>query len=319
MKNYYNEVCDLYREKYKRAWLASEEKKAFLREKIPQLSEIDAALSKTGIKVFAASMGGGDDVKEKVAEIREENERLHAKRRALLRENGYPEDYSDIKYECEKCSDTGFVGIEMCSCMKSAISHARLADSDMGELAKSQSFDNFSMKYYGGADLNNIKQNYSSLKAFAEGFTADTYENWLLIGATGLGKTHLSTSVGVTVINRGFDVIYKSVQSMFEDFETVQFRGGEDALCRRYFDCDLLIIDDLGVELTNQFTVSCLYNVVNSRINARRCTVINTNLTQSELREKYADRITSRLFGEYKPLLFSGVDVRRQKLREDIK
>lgn len=314
MKNYYKEVNDAFREKYERAVRESEEKKEFLRGKIPALREIDALLAATGTKVIAAAMDG-TDVEQKIAAIRKENEELTARRRALLRENGYPEDYSDVKYDCPLCFDSGFVGIDMCSCMKSAISDARLADSDMGRLAATQSFDSFSFSYYTGKDLEMVKSNYDKLRSFAESFDGESGESFLLVGATGLGKTHLSTAVGVTVIRRGYDVVYKSVQSMLEDFETAQFRGGDPESLRNYYDCDLLIIDDLGVELSNQFTVSCLYNVINSRINSRRSTIFSTNLTQSELREKYADRITSRLFGEYKPLLFSGVDVRRQKLK----
>ncbi len=314
MKNYYKEVNDAFREKYERAVRESEEKKEFLRGKIPALREIDALLAATGTKVIAAAMDG-TDVEQKIAAIRMENEALTARRRALLRENGYPEDYSDVKYDCPLCFDSGFVGIDMCSCMKSAISDARLADSDMGRLAATQSFDSFSFSYYTGKDLEMVKSNYDKLRSFAESFDGESGESFLLVGATGLGKTHLSTAVGVTVIRRGYDVVYKSVQSMLEDFETAQFRGGDPESLRNYYDCDLLIIDDLGVELSNQFTVSCLYNVINSRINSRRSTIFSTNLTQSELREKYADRITSRLFGEYKPLLFSGVDVRRQKLK----
>ena len=315
MKSYVKEITDALTEKRERAIRESEEKKAFLREKIPEIGKIDALLAATGTKVLAAAMGGGD-VQAKVAEVRRENEELTRERRALLRENGYPEDYSDVKYECPLCSDSGFIGIDMCSCMKSAISDARLADSDIGKLALSQSFDSFSFKYYSGRDLEMAQRNFNELKSFAENFCGDTYDNWLLMGGTGLGKTHLSTAVGVTVIRRGFDVVYRSVQSMMEDFEASRFRGGDPSELRQYYDCDLLIVDDLGVELINQFTVSCLYNVINSRINSRRCTVFSTNLSQAELREKYADRITSRLFGEYKPLLFSGTDVRRQKLQE---
>jgi DNA replication protein DnaC len=138
----------------------------------------------------------------------------------------------------------------------------------------------------------------------------------LLIGGTGLGKTHLSTSVAKAVIERGFDVLYVSAIDMFSDFEKKQFGNGEGYVdnTRRYFECDLLIIDDLGTELTNQFTVSCLYNVINSRINSARSTFINTNLSKKEIESKYAERITSRLFGEYYPLVFSGIDIRKQKM-----
>jgi len=89
----------------------------------------------------------------------------------------------------------------------------------------------------------------------------------------------------------------------------------EESSISRYYEVDLLIIDDLGTEVTNQFTTSALYNVINTRLNLHRPTIISTNLMQEELRRRYWDRITSRLFGEYRILLFLGTDVRAQKIR----
>ena len=137
------------------------------------------------------------------------------------------------------------------------------------------------------------------------------------MGATGLGKTHLSTSVAKTVIERGYDVLYVSAVGMIGDFEARRFgTGAGDGNVRdtqRYYTADILIIDDLGTEVVNQFTVSCLYDVINSRINNRKCTFINTNLSKKDIETKYTERITSRLFGEYNPILFSGTDIRKQK------
>jgi len=105
-------------------------------------------------------------------------------------------------------------------------------------------------------------------------------------------------------------------------FEEERFSGGNGTQHQKgrdveqILDCDLLILDDLGTEYTNQFTLSCLYNIINNRITRSKSTIINTNLTQNELRSRYTDRIASRLFGEYKPLLFTGMDIRAQKLQK---
>ena len=134
------------------------------------------------------------------------------------------------------------------------------------------------------------------------------------MGKTGLGKTHLSTSVAVKVIERGFDVLYVSVCSMISDFEKKRFNYNESVDLSRYYSADLLIIDDLGAEMTNQFTVSCFYDVINSRITNRKSTIINTNLKKEEIAARYGDRIESRLFGEYLPVPFLGKDIRGQKI-----
>ena len=139
------------------------------------------------------------------------------------------------------------------------------------------------------------------------------------MGPTGLGKTHLSTALARRVIERGFDVLYTGAIEMFADFERAKFGMSEDRKdaadsLARYTDCDLLILDDLGTETGNQFTASCLYMVLNTRINARRSTIINTNLAYKDIQTRYADRITSRLFGEFLVKSFTGVDIRLQKL-----
>jgi DNA replication protein DnaC len=283
--------------------------------RIPEVKEIDIALSRTALEIMSAISNGKENAEEALARVRTRNASLMEKRGALLKAAGYPEDYTDVRYDCEKCGDSGYVDGKMCECMKRELVMAGYESSGLGKLISKQSFENFSLEYYktGGANYKHMEFYFSSLRSFAENFSADTYKNFLLIGGTGLGKTHLSTAVAKAVIERGFDVLYVSAIDMFADFEQKQFGNGEDNT-RRYFDCDLLIIDDLGTELTNQFTVSCLYNVINSRINSAKSTFINTNLSRKEIETKYAERITSRLFGEYYPLVFSGVDIRKQKM-----
>ena len=313
-RNYYKEVHDQYRNKRERAEREAEMRKARIHDAIPQTFDIDTRLQRTGSEILAAIMEAGNS-EEKIARIRKNNDLLRQKRKELLREAGYPEDYTDVVYECDKCADSGYVGLDMCNCMRAAIAEARLADSELGRLGELQRFDNFDLGYYAqGGERASMELILGVLRRFAEGFNKDTSDSWLLYGDTGLGKTHLSTAVGVTVIRRGYDVLYKTVQAVIDDFEEVQFKGASQQNVRRYYDCDLLIIDDLGAELTNQFTTSCIYNIMNARMNKRKSTIISTNLTQKELRDRYADRITSRLFGEFKPLQFKGTDIRRQRL-----
>ena len=313
-RNYYKEVHDQYRNKRERAEREAEIRKSQIHDAIPQIFDIDTRLARTGSEILAAIMEAGNS-EEKIAEIRKNNDLLRNKRKELLLEAGYPENYTDIAYECEKCADSGYVGLDMCNCMRAAIAEARLMDSELGRLGEVQSFDSFDLSYYApGSERMTVERIFNCLKSFAEGFNKETSDSWLLFGDTGLGKTHLSTAVGVTVIRRGYDVLYKTVQAVIDDFEEVQFKGASQQNIRRYYDCDLLIIDDLGAELTNQFTTSCIYNIMNARMNKRKSTIISTNLTQKELRDRYADRITSRLFGEFKPMQFKGTDIRRQRL-----
>ena len=187
------------------------------------------------------------------------------------------------------------------------------------KLMKEQRFDNFSLDFYKSNRDNYEKMSgiYNLMKAYAEDFEVGKSENLALFGGTGLGKTHLSSAVACRLIERGFDVMYAGAVSMISDFENRRFGTGqneESGSVDRYTDCELLIIDDLGTEVINQFTVSCIYNVINTRLNKKLPTILSTNLSPTEFRQKYWDRITSRVLGEYRILLFCGVDVRAQKI-----
>ena len=121
------------------------------------------------------------------------------------------------------------------------------------------------------------------------------------------------------VTERGYDVFYNSAVGMISDFESRRFGNGVAATTTddtsAYTECDLLLIDDLGTEVVNQFTLSCLYHVINTRLNLQKPTIISTNLTPGELRKLYSDRISSRLTGEFQVIPFYGTDVRKQKLQ----
>lgn len=283
---------------------------------IDGFAECDALLSGVGLRILAASLGKNG---ESLDTIHAEYDMIAQRKRELLLKSGYPADYCDIKYHCEKCSDTGYVGIDICECLKKEIVKASLELSGLYSLTESQSFDTFSLDYYEKNDKIIMSRNLSILKSFAQSFEPGASDSFLFIGGTGLGKTHLSTSVARAVIERGAYVVYESAIMLFAEFEAEQFgrRGlsGEDVDTEKYLDCDLLIIDDLGCEMTNQFTLSRLYNILNTRMIKHKSTIISTNLSQNDLRKRYSDRVTSRIFGELKPLLFSGSDIREQKTR----
>ena len=300
------------------------ERKRELAEKFPEIGLIDGELALTGEKIFSAIREGRDGIEERIAALREENMSLRHRRSLLLLAHGYPADYSDLKYDCSLCADTGYVGIKMCSCMRRSLIEAGMASSGLSTLLHTQSFENFSTDYYRDdpEKYSRMCGNYQKARKFAEEFSLEDGEkktrSMLFMGGTGLGKTHLSTAIARVLIGRGFDVYYNSAVGMISDFEHRRFGTGlvqnEGDDTSRYTECDLLILDDLGTEMINQFTVSCLYHVINTRLNMGKPTLINTNLPFAELRKLYGDRIASRLMGEYTVLSFCGTDVRKQKL-----
>ena len=319
-KENYKKIRELYDKKWEKARLDADERRAELQAKIPELAKFDRAIADVGIRGVYATIGGGDDAEKKIKMLEEESLALQEARAALLLEHGYPADYASLRYECSTCSDTGYVNGKMCSCMRMALIMEGYRSSGMAHLLRTQTFETFSLEYYKSKSnaYDRMKQNLDMAKKFAADFKGENSGNLLMLGGTGLGKTHLSSAVAKTVIDRGFDVLYVSVMDMISDFEQERFGSGysnTQADIEKYFECELLILDDLGTEVTNQFTVSTLYNIINTRLSKNLSTIISTNLNSKELRDRYWDRITSRLFGEYTPLVFEGTDVRLQKLK----
>ena len=289
----------------------AEGRNEILRSESDEISQIDAELSKTGMLIFKTACTGGD-----ITPIKERNAALQARRRELTVALGYPADYADIKYTCPTCSDTGYIdGIKVCTCLKELIIKERIAASAMGRLIETQSFDNFDLKWYAYDEkvLEKMRANVAMAKNYVKNF-AKSKDNLLLIGSTGTGKTHISTAIARELIHKGYDVIYDSTQNIVSDFEADRFKssyGNYESKSEKYLDCQLLIIDDLGTEFTNQFTVSALYNLLNTRQNKGLPTIISTNLSPDELARKYEDRIYSRIIGSgCKVLAFYGKDRR---------
>ena len=282
--------------------------------KCPELRDVDRRLSATGFALVRIAMERVE-VAERTAAVKRENLALQARRKELLASLGLPENYTDEIPTCPICRDTGRLEKGLCACMKQMLIEAGYRSSGLGSLLKKQSFDNFSLRFYDGDALKYAECALSAAKDLAESFEK-TGRNLLFMGGTGLGKTHLSTAIAKRAIERGFDVVYETAQNIIADFEYDRFKSGygeTEQRSAKYLECDLLIMDDLGAELTNQFTVSALYNVINTRINLGKSMIISTNLGQKNLLERYDERITSRLFGEFDPFLFRGVDIRRQK------
>ena len=282
-----------------------------LRERSPEIKRIDEELSGTGLLLFKTACSGGD-----IKKIRERNQELVARRKAIIVSLGLPEDYTEVHHYCKECSDTGFIdGVRMCKCFREELIKATIISSGIGNLIEKQSFDNFDLSWYKDDPQNQerMKMNLAIAKNYCENFHKSKM-NLLLIGKTGTGKTHISTAIAREIIDRGYDVIYDSVQNIIADFEDDKFRrsyNNDELKAEKYLECDLLIIDDLGTEFSNQVTISCIYNLLNTRHNKGLATIISTNLNAEELARKYEDRIYSRIVGAgTKVLPFAGRDKR---------
>ena len=292
--------------------------------KLPRVAAIDKELRQTITQIIAASLREGRDPAPSIKVIRDRNLDLQAEKARLLTEHGWPADALDDKPACPRCGDTGWVGASMCSCLRQLCAQEQIAELskllDLGE----QSFDTFSLDFYSplpwpGEELSpreNMEFILEVCSNYARKFGKFYFHNLFLTGAPGLGKTFLSACIARTVSEQGFSVVYDTAVNVFARFEEQKFaRDREEAgeakdETRRYLGCDLLILDDLGSELTTPFVQSALYTLINSRLSSDRRTVISSNLSMDQVRQRYTPQIASRLEGEYRVLPFYGDDIR---------
>ena len=295
----------------------------------PKLERLDRQLQQTMAQLVAAALRQGEDPARAVREVRERNLAIQQERAVLLGTLGLPEDALDDKPACPLCGDTGWQGAKMCRCLRELCAREQIAELskllDLGE----QSFDTFRMDYYsqspwpgGTSPRENMELVYEVCLNYAQKFGRFPIRNLFLTGAPGLGKTFLSACIARTVSEKGHSVVYDTAGNIFAQFEARKFQrdsaDGQEARdeTRRYLNCDLLILDDLGSELVTQFTQSALYELVNSRLVGEKHTVISTNLTLEEAARRYPPQIASRLEGEYHALHFFGDDIRLLKKRQ---
>lgn len=296
-------------------------------EKEPGLARLDKQLQGTMSQLVAAALRQGGDPAQAVRAVKARNLDLQKEREVLLGALGLPGDALDEKPACPFCNDSGWRGTQMCACLKKLCAQEQIRELskllDLGE----QSFETFQLDFYsdaywpdqGTSPRENMELIQYTCYNYATKFGGFSLKNLFLSGAPGLGKTFLSACIARTVSEKGFSVVYDTAGNVFAQFEAQKFqRDSRDGLeardeTRRYLNCDLLILDDLGSELTTQFTQSALYELVNTRLVAGRHTVISSNLTMEEAARRYSPQIVSRLEGEYHVLHFFGDDIRLVK------
>ena len=290
--------------------------------RVPRLREIDRELRASMGRLITVTFRRGTDPGEEVARLRVENLRLQQERRQLLEEMGLPEDCLEEKPACPLCGDTGYRDGGVCRCLRGY--YAREQQRELSRMLDlgGQSFDTFSLDWYSdrvepgqsrSARSHMEERVYNGCAEFAHQF-GRRFENLLFFGAPGLGKTHLSAAIAREVSAAGWSVVYDTAGHVFRVFEDRKFgreEAGEDV--ERVLRCDLLILDDLGTELTTAFVQSALYEIVNTRLVERRPTVLSTNLMPDELGRRYSPQVASRIQGEYQLLPFVGEDIRRLK------
>lgn len=289
-------------------------------KQIPEIKILDDSISSLSVQQGRKLLEGDslalEDLKEKLHE-------LSQKKTRLLKDKGYPADYLDLHYTCPDCRDTGYIGSKKCHCFQKAVIDLLYTQSNLQDILKKENFGTCSLEYYSGSHIDPLTGR-SSLEAmqialrscheFVDTFSYE-FRNLLLYGDTGVGKSFLSHCIAKELLDQSFSVIYFTAARLFDIFAKNTFRREEESALdyEHIYNCDLLIIDDLGTEMSNRFTVSQLFVCLNERILRQKSTLISTNLALEDLKNIYSERIFSRITSSYTVLRLTGDDIRIQK------
>ncbi len=321
--------ADIYRaieSEYEAIRRENEQDLSMRREKVfshvPEIEVIDREIKSLGLKLYSIALSGGD-VKEKVSSLRKEQKALLLKRTKMLVENGFLEDELSERFRCSKCNDTGSIGTTPCDCYKKMLILKSYEQSNLSTQLIDQSFETFDLNMYSDevdTSYGMAPRDYmSKVLKRAQDYVKDfekTNENLIFMGPPGLGKTFLSTCIAKELLKKGYSVIYETAYRTFSMLEELKFKRTEDTeklkiKADKLYECDLLILDDLGSEFSSQYTTAALFDIINSRLITGKKTVINTNLSMSEIEKKYTERVASRIMGHFLAVRFIGSDVRQ--------
>ncbi len=293
-----------------------EERTAYVYSHVEGYKELDKSVSSVSIAQGKKLLEGDDNA---LAELKCTIRELSEKKKQLLLLAGLPADYLEPVYDCPDCKDTGYINGAKCHCFKQAVITMLYEQSGIQDMLENENFSSLSYEYYQGEDLTRFKNTVLTCKNFINNFNSD-YHNLFFYGTVGTGKSFLSGCVAKELIENGHSVIYFSAAGLFDMLSKFKFDyKNADELHKEYedlFQCDLLIIDDLGTEYTNNLVNSELFSLINDRHLRQKAVIISTNLSLEDFRNRYSDRIFSRITSNYEICKITGPDIRMYKKRQ---
>ena len=314
-RSQYDEIMHEYEQRRTRARQDAEEAKIKVREQIPEYADIEDRITDLAMEC-AGRVFEGD--KTAVEKMKKEIGDLTLRQQELLKEHGFPADFLDEKYECSDCRDTGYTNEHTkCHCLKQAELRYMYRQSNIEEILQRENFDTLSFEYYTDSESERMKEIIEKCRRFADDF-GKKYENILLYGDVGVGKTFLTNCMAKAILDKGYSVIYFTSMRLFDTLSRELFRYDENEswdVQKDIYTCDLLIIDDLGTESVNSFVASRLFDIINERDLRKKSTIISTNLSFEDIDGRYTERNFSRIFGNYIVLHPDVEDIRIRKRR----
>lgn len=295
-----------------------EERREEVYAALPEYRELEHSVSTLAAAYARRMLENDEDVKDN---LHAGLAKIAARQRELLTSAGFSADYLQPIFACPDCQDTGYISDEdglkkKCRCFRRQEIDILYEQSNIRNLTAEENFSTLSSRYYQGEDLERFNAAVDFSREFIQNFKQD-YHNLLFYGTVGTGKSFLSGCIANELLQQGYSVIYFSSSGLFDALARYAFDAGakeeQHDFCEDIYNCDLLIIDDLGTELTNSFVGSQLFGCLNERHLRRKASIISTNLTLEELRDRYSDRIFSRITSSFTLRKLTGPDIRIRK------
>jgi len=312
----YDRIFRQYEEKQRQSRLEAERRRDYVYERLPIYRELEDETASLSVAQGKKLLAGDDAA---LSELRKKLAAIKKQKAQLLSDAGLPADYLEPVFVCPDCRDTGYIDREKCHCLRQSEISLLYEQSGIQDMLKHNNFSLLSYEYYAGEALALFRHAVNTCQSFIENFNSD-YRNLFFYGTVGTGKSFLSGCVAKELMDQGHSVIYFGAAGLFDLLSKVSFDAkSRDERQNTYSDlyqCDLLIIDDLGTELTNQFTASQLFSLLNERQLGKKSTLISTNFSLAELRDRYSDRIFSRITSNFEVCRLAGEDIRMHKLRK---
>ena len=272
----------------------------------PKYIEADRAIRASTLAISKALAVGAD-----TASLEVENSKLVQQFKNVKLQLGAPESC----HFCKICEDKGTLDNGTnCSCLTQVYYNISRELSGVYELPhfsfKDNNIDNIDCSQK--SKLSNL---YTSMKGFVNNFPNTPFNNILITGQVGVGKSCLLSAVANDLITRGFSVQYLTAFSLSNLF--LKYHTSDAKIRHQYLDslltADLLIIDDLGTEpILKNITLEYLDCVLDERI--RKHTMISTNIAIEDLTARYKERIFSRLTTNKTLVIpLTGTDLRIKK------
>ena len=286
----------------------------------PEIAILQQKLQNTCVELMRIVVSKDKNSMQAIENLKEKNLNIQNTIAELLKAVKGDPNYLDVQYTCKNCNDTGFHEGLRCECFEQLLKKYSADELNENCLIKLHDFSEFNLNYYDKVYVNGISPyekmawNLEFCKNYVDNFSSKSI-SMFFFGRTGLGKTFLSSCIAKALLEKNVNVVFGSIIDFFRKIEDEHFGRKEGDTLNSIISCDLLILDDLGSEFQTSFTETALYDIINSRINLLKPTIISTNLSRAEITQKYNERIVSRLTGCFMPMAFVGKDIRHLKLK----